>query len=323
MSAQHFSGVGDPNGVVFGNPGDIYQDESPGTTTFWTKASGVGTATGWVALGSLAASNVLTFRPGSGATGPIVFDSWTALYAQLVALRVATDDSGEFTIVFDETDGALLVPAGAYDMDRTSWISVHGDQGGGFSRFNTYFVTIDDGVTITNLLSITGLAVRQGAGATPSIQLGTDPLHLYGATLQGGDNGSLCTIAGPSAGVQLGDYGSIGGGDEAQAAIFVPTGTGLNVWLAGAGGDQRSINEYAFNDDGGGGSIQISPTEKPPASTIRRRSTSPISLSSISSVRCGAGRVIRTAGSPAARFASSSSISSPARCGATSAARCG
>jgi len=47
MAAQHFSGVGAPNGVVFGNPGDIYQDE---TGAFWIKASGVGTNTGWVAI---------------------------------------------------------------------------------------------------------------------------------------------------------------------------------------------------------------------------------------------------------------------------------
>lgn len=53
MAANQFSGVGDPNGSVFGDPGDIYQDETGGSgSTFWMKESGVGTSTGWVAAAS-------------------------------------------------------------------------------------------------------------------------------------------------------------------------------------------------------------------------------------------------------------------------------
>lgn len=44
------SGVGSPNGVVVGNPGDYYTNKSGGAnTTLWVKESGVGTNTGWVA----------------------------------------------------------------------------------------------------------------------------------------------------------------------------------------------------------------------------------------------------------------------------------
>jgi len=56
MAAQHFSGVGAPNGVVFGNPGDIYQDE---TGALWFKTAGVGTDIGWTASGG-----------GGGGEGP-------------------------------------------------------------------------------------------------------------------------------------------------------------------------------------------------------------------------------------------------------------
>jgi len=49
MAANLFSGTGDPNGVVFGDPGDAYQDE---TGAFWTKASGVATNTDWAQANS-------------------------------------------------------------------------------------------------------------------------------------------------------------------------------------------------------------------------------------------------------------------------------
>ena len=85
MSAQHFSGVGDPNGAVFGNPGDIYQDDFPGTTTFWTKASGVGTNTGWVALSS-SSQYVFVYQPG-GVAVDNVYTDWPTLYAALSAVK--------------------------------------------------------------------------------------------------------------------------------------------------------------------------------------------------------------------------------------------
>jgi len=44
MTALHLSGSGDPNGVVFGNPGDVYQDT---TGSLWLKQSGSNTNTAW------------------------------------------------------------------------------------------------------------------------------------------------------------------------------------------------------------------------------------------------------------------------------------
>jgi hypothetical protein len=47
--ARQISGVGGPNGVVSGSPGDLYTNRSGGAaTTLWVKESGVGTNTGWV-----------------------------------------------------------------------------------------------------------------------------------------------------------------------------------------------------------------------------------------------------------------------------------
>lgn len=43
------AGPGSPDGVVSGNPGDLYLNLSGGAAvTLWVKESGVGTNTGWV-----------------------------------------------------------------------------------------------------------------------------------------------------------------------------------------------------------------------------------------------------------------------------------
>lgn len=131
--------------------------------------------------GSNTASNVLTWRPGSGLPGPIVFDSWIALYAELESLRTAAHDSGAFTIIFDDSDGALDMPVGDFDMDRSSLISVHG-----FDSSSTLsLVMLADGVVITNLLSITGLLIRPVATSTTSAITLADgqTLNLYAAQL--------------------------------------------------------------------------------------------------------------------------------------------
>lgn len=54
MAAKLFSGTGNPNGAVFGDPGDVYQDE---TGALWSKASGVSANTGW----AVAAPNAVIF----------------------------------------------------------------------------------------------------------------------------------------------------------------------------------------------------------------------------------------------------------------------
>lgn len=219
--------------------GSIYQITPPSTSTVFT----------------------YTFRPGSALTGPYVFDDFTALYTALDAARTAAQNSGGFSIVFDELLGALVVPAGTYDMTGVSWISVHGDQGGGFNRFSDYPVELVDGVTITGLLSITGLLVTPTeASVTPPITLAVGPLHLYGATLQGNDNTQCCITTAPNAcGVVVHGFGKIGGGDEAQAAIDVGSGHLLNVWLAGV---NAAIAEYALDDSGGEATITIIASEE-------------------------------------------------------------
>lgn len=47
--SNHSAGIGSPNGVIIGSPGDVYLNLSGGAgTTLWVKESGTATNTGWV-----------------------------------------------------------------------------------------------------------------------------------------------------------------------------------------------------------------------------------------------------------------------------------
>ncbi len=209
-------------------------------------------------------SQCFIFRPGSAFTGPVVFNDWDELYADLQAARAASNGSGCYSIEFDDTDAALAIPAGAYDMDMVSWTSVHGPQVG-FSR-NLYYVTITDGAVITKLHSIDGLSIKRGAGGTdPCIILDNNTLTLSGgAGLTGGTSASLCLAANGlgSSPINVLEGAYIGGGDEAQAAILVEAGAQLIVWLSGTiGNDSSSVQAYAFDDSFGGGAVTVNAME--------------------------------------------------------------
>jgi hypothetical protein len=65
----------------------------------------------------------LEYAPGSGATGPVVWDDWDDLYAQLQAMRAAAPDGGCYEILFNEQFAAVVVPATQiYDMTQTTWV---------------------------------------------------------------------------------------------------------------------------------------------------------------------------------------------------------
>jgi hypothetical protein len=75
---------------------------------------------------ALGGSQCLIFRPGSGLVGPVVFDTWAALYAQLTNLRAQANGSGCYTIQFDlSTSASFLdttIPAGVYNMTDVAWV---------------------------------------------------------------------------------------------------------------------------------------------------------------------------------------------------------
>ncbi len=68
--------------------------------------------------GNSRAAEFLVYRPGSGLSGPTVFEDWVALYARLQILRLANNGGGCYTI--DTGDSPATIPAGTYDMTNVS-----------------------------------------------------------------------------------------------------------------------------------------------------------------------------------------------------------
>ncbi len=82
-----------------------------------------GGAAGTPPATSSASSLVLQFQPGGAETGPIVFNSFSDLYAELVAQRTA-NGGGKYAIGYDSTLGAVTVPAGTYDLTNVDQIGL-------------------------------------------------------------------------------------------------------------------------------------------------------------------------------------------------------
>jgi hypothetical protein len=164
-----------------------------------------------------------------------VFNAWAPLYAQLVSLRTAIDDSGLFTIVMDDVDAAVIIPAGVYDMDRTAWISVRGFD----VALPALVVTINDGTSITNLLTITGLFVHPEPSSTTSAITLTagQTMNLYGTQLAPA-SASLHTLlfvtgSGGAVFLRLSDECIIAPTDGGQV-IQIDGGAQLDVHLDGS-----------------------------------------------------------------------------------------
>lgn len=118
-----------------------------------------------------AASNSLIYRPGGGQTGPVIFDDWTALFAQLQALRAGSNGGGTYDIVMEDgfAVGPIIFPVGSYDMTGVTWAG----NAGPLSLFGSQsHVRIDEGVVFPNLVSFRGvLRFENAATATSPIPL--------------------------------------------------------------------------------------------------------------------------------------------------------
>jgi hypothetical protein len=81
MASQAFSGAANPNGVVVGNPGDTYQDQ---TGKFWINITAPST---WVQLGSSSGGghDLIVFRPNLDPEPPLFVDTWSDVLAFFTA----------------------------------------------------------------------------------------------------------------------------------------------------------------------------------------------------------------------------------------------
>lgn len=195
----------------------------------------------------------LMFRPNGADVGPVIFNTWAPLYAQLVKMRAA-NEVGTFTIEFDDgpDQDMIVIPSDGqtYDMTRTEWVNA------ATSSFPSVNVgdEIGDDITIIGLTRISNLFIisDQGDSTNPPIVMtdgSGDGLTLKlddGAILFGtgivrapGGVGEMILIAG--------DFTWIGYG--VGPAVFVDDDAELAIRLVG----ERSIlsNNALYSATGG------------------------------------------------------------------------
>src|SRR5574342_581504 len=106
-------------------------------------------------------SNALIYRPGSGLPGPIVFDVWADLIAELTSLRSSANGGGSYTILVDDSiTSPAAIPVGTYDM--TDVILA------GRPNLPTK-VTVPEGVIFQNLRRLTSFLEIECTGATSPV----------------------------------------------------------------------------------------------------------------------------------------------------------
>lgn len=160
--------------------------------------------TGGVAtIRSAVATATLTFRPGSGESGPEVFDTWDDLYDKLVQLRTNAAGSGGFVIVLDDEDAAVSIPSNGTSYDMANVVEWRGINGAS----PRVAVEIGDGsgadISISGLAQITGLTITT-AQTTPPLQCVDAVLTLI-STEVGDNTNEVIFLSGGLTALRLGD----------------------------------------------------------------------------------------------------------------------
>jgi len=124
-------------------------------------------------------STCLVYMPGSGMAGPVTFDSWPDLMAQLNALKAVSGPGGCFTVAVDNSLvfplPAVVPPGGPYDFANVFLIGNY--QVPQISAFVNR-LDVSDGATFANLRNIQALHLVNLNNTTPmDSTLGTAPTN--------------------------------------------------------------------------------------------------------------------------------------------------
>lgn len=96
------------------------------------------------------------YRPGSGATGPVVYADFDELYTSLDAVRVANGGLGSYQITMDGIAlSPVPIPNASYDMSGVTWV--------GNTNFSQVTVEIADGASIIFLVEIKNCGITRSA----------------------------------------------------------------------------------------------------------------------------------------------------------------
>lgn len=197
-------------------------------------------ATDWTLVGggnSGAFQTQWVYRPGSGATGPVVYGEFVACFTAVAAVRTANGGDGRYTIFMDESlQNPMPVPAGGYDMAGIELVGIRNNSQG--------TVIFSDAVTMINLVGIKNLALTKepGVGTPPiSIDNTTPVLQLENV----GVGPSTINVTGNTF-ITLNNNTIVQGDLAGDAAVDIDPGVTLNVIMQG---ENCQCNLEAFGGD--------------------------------------------------------------------------
>ena len=141
------------------------------------------------------ANTSIIYRPGSGLSGPTVFDTWAGVIAELAALRAVNNGSGTYTILFDDSIVTPApVPAGVFDMTNVTWAGM-------LSRAVTVTVAVAEGAVLLQLRHIVDAIQVTFTGATPPVADFANPFEVFaidtGTSITSTGTGPFLRNAGP------------------------------------------------------------------------------------------------------------------------------
>jgi len=213
-----------------------------------------------------AGSEVLTFRPGSGLSGPNVFDDFNALYLVFDFLRTTAQISGKFKIIFDDQNvggpgSTVVLDSGpgviTYDFLYAELIGVHEDV--------NVLLDIQDGggeldsLTIINALWFEGLTIRATGQDTAFDALAGQTFTLTRTVFLGGGGEYVMDFlgVGTECVIHLNDESQILRADGAGNPTVFPAGTAAirintSTVTVHANGANCQVNGNAFITGGGG-----------------------------------------------------------------------
>ncbi len=113
---QH-QGLGSPEAVVDGRPGDLYRDITPAAAVIYLKTSGVDTNTGWEAVATEVPASLTSINDGGGSSVVCDTSDVTATASNVLTLNA---DGGD--IVLDTGDGGNI----SIGSDPSGRIGFHG-----------------------------------------------------------------------------------------------------------------------------------------------------------------------------------------------------
>jgi len=157
------------------------------------------------------------------------YTSWTDLIADIAGVE------GQKTIQFDNSNGLLEIPAGAYDLDDIilsggEQVLLAGDAARGFpllpggaGAVGITRVVLEDGVTFTNLTHITnGIALVSFSADTPVVTLiSADSQGISNVVIE---NGSSVGVAPQSPDTGSAGFFSVGGTSPVTLNIYLHNG---------------------------------------------------------------------------------------------------